>query len=117
MMRPSVLAVEPGPWSGPAATLRTPLELDTDVVIVGSGAAGSVLAAELAGSGQRVLVVEEGPYLAAGELGRMRPSESMRRGWREAGMTFAMSVGDSPLNANTGVPVAAIAAAAWSCVE
>jgi hypothetical protein len=27
------------------------------------------------------------------------------------------SSSDSPLNANTGVPVAAIAAAAWSCVE
>jgi choline dehydrogenase-like flavoprotein len=73
------------------------LTIDTDVVVVGSGAAGSVVAAELAESGQRVLILEEGPYVAPAELATMRPSQTMRRAWREAGMTFAAPVGNSPL--------------------
>lgn len=93
-MHAQPLAVVQGPWKSDE---RRPWTLDTDVLIVGSGAAGAVVAAELASSGQRVLVIEEGPYLPANALGQMRPSESMRRGWREAGMTFAMNVGDSPL--------------------
>jgi choline dehydrogenase-like flavoprotein len=91
--RPTTLPIE---QCAPLAHERKPLELDCDVLVVGSGATGSVVAAELAGSGQRVLVLEEGPYLSAAALGRMRPSDSMRRGWREAGMTFALGVGDSP---------------------
>ena len=92
--RPTTLAIEQG-----AGILdeKAPLDLDCDVVIVGSGAAGSVVAAELADSGQRVLVLEEGPYLSAAAVGTMRPSDSMRRGWREGGMTFAMAEGDSPM--------------------
>ena len=74
-----------------------PIELDTDVVIVGSGASGAVVAAELAESGLRVLVLEEGPHIPAEIIGQLRPSETMRRGWREAGMTFAVATGDSPL--------------------
>ncbi len=36
--------------------------LETDVVIVGSGAGGGVAAAVLAAAGQKVIVVEKGPY-------------------------------------------------------
>ena len=90
-----LLAVDAG--LAPRAGDKKALELDTDVVIVGSGASGAVVAAELAESGLRVLVLEEGPYLPPAELGRMRPSETMRRSWRESGMTFALGVGDSPL--------------------
>lgn len=93
MSRPTTLPIE---QCAQSAHDKAPLDLDCDVLIVGSGASGSVVAAELAGSGQRVLVLEEGPYLSSVELGRMRPSDSMRRGWREAGMTFALGVGDSP---------------------
>jgi choline dehydrogenase-like flavoprotein len=39
------------------------LELDADVVVVGSGAAGGVVAAELARAGRRVVVVEAGPFV------------------------------------------------------
>lgn len=72
------------------------LVLDADVVIVGSGASGAVIAAELAEAGQRVLVLEEGEHFPPEQLGRMRPSETVRRAWREAGMCFSIPVGDSP---------------------
>jgi choline dehydrogenase-like flavoprotein len=40
-----------------------PLQLEADVVVVGSGAGGGVVAAELARAGRRVLVVEAGPFV------------------------------------------------------
>jgi choline dehydrogenase-like flavoprotein len=48
--------------SSPAAG-DAPLELEADVVVVGSGAGGGVVAAELANAGRRVLVVEAGPFV------------------------------------------------------
>ena len=72
------------------------LDLDADVVVVGSGAAGSVVATHLAEAGQDVVVLEEGPHFTPEEYGRLRPSESMRNIWRDAGMSFAIGVGDSP---------------------
>ncbi|MGC1620336.1 MAG: NAD(P)-binding protein, partial [Candidatus Acidiferrum sp.] len=36
---------------------------EVDFVIIGSGAAGGILAKELSGSGFRVVVLEQGPYL------------------------------------------------------
>mgnify|MGYP002146851266 CR=1 FL=1 len=75
---------------------RGVLRLSADVVVVGSGASGAVVAAELAEAGQRVLVLEEGEHIPAEQLGRLRPSETVRRAWREAGMCFSVPVGDSP---------------------
>jgi choline dehydrogenase-like flavoprotein len=72
------------------------LELDADVVIVGSGAGGAVVAAELAEAGQRVVILEEGPHVPAERYGKMRPSENMRHLWRDGGLTFAVGLGDSP---------------------
>lgn len=40
-----------------------PIELTADVVVVGSGAGGGVIAAELAKAGRSVLVVEAGPFV------------------------------------------------------
>ncbi len=73
------------------------LWLETDVVVVGSGAGGAVVAATLAEAGQRVLVLEEGAYFSPQDYGAMRMSEHMRHLWRDAGLTFALGVGDSPM--------------------
>ncbi len=47
-----------------------PLELEADVVIVGSGAGGGVIAARLAEAGRDVLVLEAAEYLAEADLPR-----------------------------------------------
>lgn len=41
---------------------------EVDFVIIGSGAAGGVLAKELSTNGFRVVVLEQGPYLAEADL-------------------------------------------------
>jgi choline dehydrogenase-like flavoprotein len=79
------------------AAHRGPLTLEADVVVVGSGAGGSVVAAVLAEAGQRVLVLEEGRHVTQPEYGKMTPSQQMRAMWRDAGLTFAVGVGDSPM--------------------
>jgi len=73
------------------------LELHTDVVVVGSGSGGAVVAAELAEAGQQVIVLEEGPFIPADDYAAMRPSQSIRHAWREAAMSAALGVGDSPV--------------------
>lgn len=73
------------------------LVLDADVVVVGSGAGGAVVAAHLAEAGQRVVILEEGPWVKPEVYGQMRPSEAIRHLWRESAMTFAVGVGDTPM--------------------
>ena len=68
-----------------------------DVVIIGSGAGGAVVAAHLAEAGRRVIVLEEGPYFRPEEYQQFTPSQSVRRLFREAGMLTAFPVGDTPI--------------------
>lgn len=70
--------------------------LDCDVVIIGSGSGGAVVADRLAAAGQRVVVLEEGPYVAPETYGAWRPSESLRNIWRDGAMTVAVPLGDTP---------------------
>ena len=47
-----------------------PLALEADVVVVGSGAGGGVVAAELAAAGRSVLILEAGPFVDEGTMPR-----------------------------------------------
>jgi choline dehydrogenase-like flavoprotein len=76
-------------------------EAECDVLVVGSGAGGSVIATTLAEAGKRVIVLEEGPHYRPEQINRMRPTEVMRRLWREAGMLSAVGVGQTPILAVT----------------
>ncbi len=72
------------------------VELDCDTVVVGSGAGGAVVACTLAEAGERVIVLEEGPFVPASAHGAMRPTESIRHVWRGAALTVAYGLGDTP---------------------
>jgi choline dehydrogenase-like flavoprotein len=47
----------------PPGAADAPTRLEADVIVVGSGAGGGVVAAELARAGRRVLVIEAGPFV------------------------------------------------------
>lgn len=72
-------------------------EESCDVIVVGSGAGGAVIAAQLAESGRKVIVLEEGPYYRPSEYQRFTPAQSVRRLFREAGMYTALGIGQTPL--------------------
>jgi len=74
-----------------------PFSASVDVVIVGSGAGGAVMARELARDGRSVLVLEEGGHYSPEEYGKLPPSQSFRRLARESGMSVALGMGDTPL--------------------
>jgi choline dehydrogenase-like flavoprotein len=73
------------------------VEADADAIIVGSGAAGAVAAKILAEAGRSVIVVEEGGYVPPEEYAKFRPTEAMRRMYRDGGTTAAVGLGDTPL--------------------
>jgi choline dehydrogenase-like flavoprotein len=78
-------------------TLESGFDESCDVVVVGSGAGGSVMASTLAEAGFSVIVLEEGPYYTPQEYGSFRPTESLRRIWREAGLLTAFGLGQTPV--------------------
>jgi choline dehydrogenase-like flavoprotein len=80
-----------------SSELEGEIELSADVVVVGSGAGGAIVAAELAEAGQRVVVLEEGPHVPPERYREMRPSQSMRELWRDGGLTFAIGIGNTPV--------------------
>jgi choline dehydrogenase-like flavoprotein len=63
-------AIVPLDLHAPGGGADEPIVLDADVVIVGSGAGGGVIAAELTAAGRSVVVVEAGPYLDETRLPR-----------------------------------------------
>jgi choline dehydrogenase-like flavoprotein len=80
-----------------ASVLEGDLQIGADVVVIGSGAGGAVVGAELAEAGQDVVFLEEGPHVPPERYGKMRPSETMRHMWRDGGLTVAVGLGDTPV--------------------
>jgi choline dehydrogenase-like flavoprotein len=68
--------------------------LRADVCVIGAGAAGCVIAAELAEAGARVVVLEEGEQHAPSSL-TGSPRETMARVYRDGGQT--VTVGRPPI--------------------
>lgn len=53
-----------------AGASASPVELEADVIVVGSGAGGGVVAAELAAAGRSVLALEAGPFVDEASMPR-----------------------------------------------
>jgi len=75
--------------------------VDADACIIGSGAAGGVVAKELAEAGFSVIVLEEGGYYDKDDYGRWPPSETFRRLYRGGGAVVAVGGPSSPAVAVT----------------
>jgi choline dehydrogenase-like flavoprotein len=63
----------------------------TDVVVIGSGAGGGVVAKELAQAGYGVIVLEEGGWYTREDFD-FRPARSFMRFYREAGQTVTLGL-------------------------
>ena len=72
-------------------------ELEADVVVVGTGAGGAVIAAELARAGHEVLMLEAGRFLKRDEFTRMSRPQVSRAAYRPMQETLAVG--------NTVIPV------------
>jgi choline dehydrogenase-like flavoprotein len=63
--------------------------VEADVVVVGSGAGGAVVACELARKGLAVAIIEEGSYFTRADF-TGRPMEMQRKLYRQVGMTVTL---------------------------
>ncbi len=77
--------------------IGSPVRESCDVVIVGSGSGGAVVARELARAGLEVVLLEEGAHVPKEVYGKLGPTQSLRRLAREAGLNTAIGLGDTPL--------------------
>lgn len=69
--------------------IQGPLEIEADVAIVGSGAGGAVMAAELSEAGLKVVVLEEGGYYETREI-TTSASDMIQKFYRDAGTSIIM---------------------------
>lgn len=70
------------------ADYKGDLRLSCEVIVVGSGPGGAVVAKELAEAGRDVILLEEGPPFGVKDF-RQEPSEMFHRTLRESGMRTA----------------------------
>ena len=77
--------------------LTSPMSTSVDVVVIGSGAGGAVVARELARAGRSVIVLEEGGYHPQKEYAALSPSRALSTLAREAGLGLAVPLGDTPV--------------------
>lgn len=73
--------------------------LTADVCVIGAGAGGAVVAAELAEGGARVVVLEQGPRHRADDFSA-RPPQMLARLYRDGGQT--LTVGNPPIGLPLG---------------
>jgi len=66
--------------------------LDCDVVVVGSGAGGGIVAAELARRGRSVIVLERGPYLTEPDFD-LREMDTFARAYLDGGLRSTVDLG------------------------
>ncbi len=76
--------------------------IDADVVVIGSGAGGATIAAELAEAGFEVVVVEEGSYYQTRDFSA-DTSAMVRQLYRDGGATMAL--GNPPILYQEGIAV------------
>lgn len=81
---------------GPAELEPGDTELECDVVVIGSGAGGAVVARELAELGHAVVVLEEGAYFDRSEF-TGRAFDMQARMYKNGGATFSIG--------NVGIPI------------
>ncbi|SCZ88008.1 BZ3500_MvSof-1268-A1-R1_Chr2-1g04130 [Microbotryum saponariae] len=92
--------------------------IDTDILVVGSGAGGGVVSSELAKKGWKVLVVEKGPYVRPEDMSG-KPRDGFEQLYEGAGMIAtedgAMNVlAGSTFGGGTTVHVFGIETVNWS---
>jgi choline dehydrogenase-like flavoprotein/DNA-binding transcriptional regulator YbjK len=81
-----------------ASTLQHSMDIQCDVVVIGTGAGGAVVAKELAEAGVAVVMIEEGHYFKRADFNG-RPAAMQKALYRSGGLTF--SVG----NVGIGIPI------------
>ncbi len=84
------------------AALDGDVAVDVDVVVIGTGAGGAVVARELAEAGVAVMMLEEGAYVDRSEF-TGRPLEMQKKLYRASGATF--TVGNVPITIPLGKTV------------
>lgn len=99
-------AAEPSPrWARQVtegSLVDQDLQLECEVVVIGSGAGGAACAHELASRNRAVLLLEEGPWFRRKDFSG-RPSHAYRRMYRDSAVTFALGNVTMPVWAGRAV--------------